>query len=225
MASAIDLNPPAPVEVLPKIHRTERFTFPVRMLREGVKRGEARILLHVDPSGTLDDVLVVGYTNVSFAEESLHTVKKWKYEPARFQGESINAVVELSVSFAMDNVIAIERPVSSVAKEAFSNSDESYQATGPKKLDRIPVPNRFVEPAYPQELIAQGVTEKISVDFYIDETGQVRMPSITAGNHPFLRAVAITTVQQWHFEPPTSKGKPVLAHVEQVFDFSPPAKP
>jgi len=67
---------------------------------------------------------------------------------------------------------------------------------------------------------------KVSVEFYIDETGRVRMPSVdleTNEAYEDLSATAIAAVGQWQFEPPTVKGRPVLVVAHQDFTFQPAA--
>jgi outer membrane biosynthesis protein TonB len=59
----------------------------------------------------------------------------------------------------------------------------------------------------------------VSVDFFIDETGSVRMPAVSANDDVHLTALAIDALRQWKFEPPTHNGRPVLAKAVQVFNF------
>lgn len=224
-SAGADLNIPPPADVLPKIHRTVPLVFPVRMLREGVKHGKARVLLNINSEGALEDSLVVGYTHAAFAEVATNTVKQWRFEAARSRGEPVGAVVDLNVIFEATGVIAVEKPVTPGIGDPQAD-DDVYQPYPLKALDGTPLLLRDhqVKPAYPQELIAKGVTEKITVDFYIDENGMPRMPTIASGNNPYLRASSLTAIRQWRFEPPTYHGKPVLARVQQIFDFSPPEK-
>jgi hypothetical protein len=52
------------------------------------------------------------------------------------------------------------------------------------------------------------------------------MPSVdqeTIVANEELAAAAITAVSQWQFEPPTSKGRPVLVLAHQDFEFKPAA--
>jgi TonB family protein len=63
----------------------------------------------------------------------------------------------------------------------------------------------------------------VVVDFYIDETGAVRMPYVTGRPHTLLANLAVDAVRQWKFEPPTRNGTPVLVHARQVFHFNPMA--
>jgi hypothetical protein len=52
------------------------------------------------------------------------------------------------------------------------------------------------------------------------------MPSVSRETNEAneeLAAIAITAVSQWQFDPPTSKGKPVLVLAQQDFSFNPAA--
>jgi len=58
------------------------------------------------------------------------------------------------------------------------------------------------------------------VYFYIDEKGAVRMPAVDASANPYLSDIAVAAVREWRFEPPTSRGKPVLIAASQEFNFN-----
>ncbi len=196
------------------------------MLRDGVKRGEARVLVQIDPAGKLSDALAIAYTHPAFAEEALHTVKQWRFAPVVVEGETVGAVMEISVSFKIDGVVAIERlGTPQVDQSFFARGENGAEPHGLATLDRIPAPIHVVPPVYPKSWRDQALAGLITVDFYIDETGGVRMPTVGAGTHPLLGASALTAVKEWRFEPPVFKGRPVLAHVRQIFNFSPNAAP
>ena len=100
----------------------------------------------------------------------------------------------------------------------------AYSAVAPHQLDRIPTPKRIITPVYPMELARSSRGGHVSVDFYIDEEGHVRMPSVSLATNEAnenLAAIAVTTVGQWEFEPPMSGGRPVVLLARQDFDFRP----
>jgi TonB family protein len=68
-------------------------------------------------------------------------------------------------------------------------------------------------------LARKGVHGRVSVDFYIDETGVVRMPAVSPRDNIELTALSLEALRQWRFEPPTRNGKPVLVKASQVFSF------
>jgi TonB family protein len=62
----------------------------------------------------------------------------------------------------------------------------------------------------------------VTVEFYIDEQGRVRMAAVPReAADDIYSAAAVAAVEQWRFEPPLRKGKPVLVLVEQLFRFRP----
>jgi outer membrane biosynthesis protein TonB len=68
-------------------------------------------------------------------------------------------------------------------------------------------------------LADKGVKGQVTVEYYIDETGAVRMPAVSADDNPILGALTVIAIGQWKFTPPTSRGKGVLVKASQVFDF------
>lgn len=209
----------APESVPCKILEGTKPQFPLRMLKQGVSTGTVRVLLYVDAEGRLADSLVTAYTRRAFADEVLRAIGKWKFEPGRTNGRPADTVVDLTLNFHVNEVLLVQR---------FGNDDTSapetvagyeYQACNLQKLDRLPTPLSVIEPTYPQEWLKQGVVGSVAVDFYIDESGKARFATVKPGTNEQLAGIAVAAVQQWRFNPPTSKGKPVLVRVRQVFAF------
>jgi TonB family protein len=97
-----------------------------------------------------------------------------------------------------------------------------YHACALRELDRIPTPKKIVKPIYPVEMAKSGHHGRVVVDFYIDESGRVRMPAVsleTTRNDEELATAAVTAVSQWEFEPPVSHGRPALVAIQQEFNF------
>ena len=57
------------------------------------------------------------------------------------------------------------------------------------------------------------------VRFYIDEQGNVRLPSVTGQPNAYLTEQAMAAVREWKFAPVTSRGQPVLVAAQQEFTF------
>ena len=220
-AATDTLSPDAPF----KIHRTTRVEYPVALARSGITHGEARVLINIDPEGKLADTLVVAYTHPPFAKAATDAVRSWRYEPARQGGDTVGSVVDIAFRFEIDGVLVIERNGIPDYPPAERSGTFVYKPQGLKTLDRIPTPLTVSQPIYPKKWDEDGIRGRVLVDFYIDEKGAVRMPAIVTADHPFLASAAITAVREWRFAPPLHKGKPVLAHCQQVFTFQlePPA--
>jgi TonB family protein len=217
---------PAGYESL-KIVKATDIIFPQQATQLGARDGEARVIIQVDETGALTDWLVTSYTLPVFAERAVNAVKQWKFEPARVRGEPRSSVTELSFIFSTKGIVVTDLSLSSyVAMRDYQLRPEAYayKVCALHELDRIPVPSKIVQPAFPAEFVPKGSPVSIDVEFYIDEQGHVRLPSVsreTNQAHAVLGAAAVTAVAQWNFEPPMSHGRPVLVYARQEFKFQP----
>ncbi len=206
-----------------KIFQTVTPVFPRELPELGFLQGEARVAIAIDETGKLTDWLVVGYSHRRFAEESVDAIKQWTFEPARVQGKPVSVQTELLISFETSGVViscdagtTIQRYTNLLFK-----GREAYQPCTMKEIDRIPTPKNAVSPVYAEELAKQGVHGTVVVEFFIDETGTLRMPAIQSADYDQLASLAVAAMQQWKFEPPTRRGVPVLVRAKQVFHFEP----
>jgi TonB family protein len=194
--------------------------FPSRMLKSGVTHGTARVLVHVNREGTPVDLLVTAYTHRSFADEALRAIGKWRFEPTRVGGEWLDTIVDLTFNYETTGVVLVQKFAPEPPPSSELVAGYEYQACSLHNLDRLPTPLSVVQPTYPQAWADQGIMGRVTVDFYIDETGKTRFASPAADAHPRLAGIAVAAVQQWRFVPPTSKGRRVLVHARQVFTFN-----
>jgi TonB family protein len=97
--------------------------------------------------------------------------------------------------------------------------DRVYRPCRLQELDATPVPLVLVPPVYPAELAARGVHGAATVEFFIDETGAVRMPAVVRADFPELGDLLASAIRQWKFAPPTRRGRPVLVHASQTVGF------
>ncbi len=216
------LQPTIPEWQSMKIIQTEEPIFPYQLQQLSVTQGEARVVINVGPDGKLDEWLVVGYTMPEFADVAVRSIKQWQYEPARLRGEPVGATTELVFHFETHGTLVVsqtivenlEAQVLRVLAHAYS-----FRAYALRELDRIPTPIYTISPQYPRELADKGVKGKVAIDFFIDQSGAVRMPAGSATDDARLSGLAIAALRQWKFEPPTHNGRPVLAQATQVFNF------
>ena len=90
-----------------------------------------------------------------------------------------------------------------------------------RDLDRIPTPLHIVKPVLPTRLPKGSAPVEVTVDFYIDETGHVRMPAVDRSEDNAPAWAAVQAVAQWTFAPPTVNGVPVTVLATQSFVFKP----
>lgn len=194
--------------------------YPASMMVEGIYSGEVRAVISVTAEGKLSDWLVTGYTQKAFADAAAAAIQRWKYEPTMVNGHARASRADILFEFRLEGVAVMTLPSASM-KHAFRQMLEERYAYAPSRLsdlDRIPTPVHVVSPV----ARIDGPPRDVSVGFYIDEEGRVRMPAVERESaDDLLAAAAVAAVEQWRFEPPLRKGRPVLVYANQEFTFKP----
>lgn len=209
----------------PRIIRTVEPVFPASLLPSHPKGGHARLVLELSSTGELADVLVTGYTARGFANEALWCAKRWRYEPARLHGQPIASQWELLMTFEPSGNMVSMTAIDS-ANELVNVGFQATDTYRPRRLDELDRPltaTNTVQPAYPAPLQQRGLKGEVTIDFFIDEQGNVRVPSLQESDHNELGAHAAAALRQWKFERPTVRGQPVLVKARQTFRFNPAA--
>jgi len=207
-----------------RIIETMTPAFPEDLIPTFRNGGYARVEISVTEEGKLGEWLVTGYTHRRFADAAMEAIKEWTFEPARLMGEPISVSITLTFNFEVKGVVISTTGSDSVTarfNEMLGNVDSAYTTCTLRELDRIPVPRKTVVPLYGKALADRGVNGEVTVEFYIDEQGTVRMPFVLGRPDVALANLAVDAVRQWSFEPPTRQGRPVLVHVRQLFQFKP----
>jgi TonB family protein len=199
--------------------------YPADMMALGIREGDVRVAISVDTEGRVEDALPIAYTRPEFARPTASAIRRWRFEPARYRGQPIAAATEVAVHFAVEGTVVVSMtPIESISRQMsmmFADNNDAYRPRLLHELDRIPTPLSAPSPAFPREVHGPS---SVTVSFYIDENGAVRLPSVDSTEDPLLAAVAIDALRNWKFEPPTRHGRPVLVHASQEFKFVPGAK-
>ncbi len=201
------------------LDQTVPVTYPTVMQARGISTGEARVSISVDADGHLTDCLVICYTQEPFAQEVVSAIKRWTFEPARVHGHARIANTSLIFKFSSDYTVIVEGLGYGVESHFIPQLKDRYEyaVCQLRDLDRIPTPVHVVQPLLP------GLPDKLSVvivEFYIDEKGNVRIPSVSREDADNIyAAAAVEAVEKWRFEPPLRHGRPVLVAAKQEFRF------
>lgn len=199
--------------------------YPFEMVQLGVREGKAVVAISVDATGRIEDCLAIAYTQPEFAHAAVTALRRWTFEPARYRGEPVAAMTEVTVNFEVQGTVVVSMSSAESLAAWMAGMQPENGASRPRllrELDRIPTPIAAAAPHYPADLAQKGRSGKVTVQFYIDENGAARMPSVSNAADLDLGALAVSAVQQWRFEPPTCEGRAVLVRAEQVFDFKQP---
>lgn len=202
------------------IEQDGTIAYPASMMLNAVYSGEVRAAISVDQNGKLTDFLITAYTQPEFAPPALEAIKRWNYQPARANGRKVAARANILFEFRNQGVVVQTLPGAIVRQAFYSSLDKvyNYRPCQLKELDQIPEPVHVVRPNVPP-----GDQEHVvTVEFYIDEEGRVRMPAVSRESAADVYAAAsVAAVEQWRFKPPLHKGKPTLVLAEQKFTFLP----
>lgn len=191
--------------------------YPARLIRRGITTGEVHVLLKIGPDARLQDALVTAYTNKAFAEATLAALPQGTFRPQKVAGQPITTLAQLTVRFEVNGLVVVERFANDAPE--LPPGVFAYQPCDPTRLDQ---PLQLVSgptPAYPISLREQGVRGRVVLEYYVDETGRVRMPIVAETENELLSGLSLQAVEQWQFSPPSSRGQPVLVHVRQAFLF------
>ena len=205
-----------------KIQQTTNPAIPPHLLRVGVIQGSTRVVISIGADGKLRECLVLGYTQPEFADVAVAALKQWTFIPARWQGEPVGTVDELDFDFSTSGMVVTTPNICEVEEGRILRVRPAqfiYLPCAAHALDQTPRPIMAVNPHYSAELAKRGIKGSVRIDFYIDEMGAVRLPSVSTEQDAVLTRLAIDALKQWKFSPPTSRGRPVLVKASQVFDF------
>jgi TonB family protein len=205
-----------------KIQQTTNPGFPGHLLQVGVTKGLARVVISIGADGKLNECLVLGYTQHEFADTAVAALKQWKFVPAQWGGEPVGTVDELEFDFSTSGIVVTNPDINEIVEARYLRVRPArfiYLPCAAHALDQTPKPIMAVNPHYSAELAKRGIKGSVRIDFYIDEMGAVRLPSVSTEQDAVLTRLAIDALKQWKFSPPTSRGRPVLVKASQVFDF------
>ena len=223
VAASAQIPSRRPEQVSLKIVQTDDVLFPLTLRNSQVMNGEATIAINVGNTGELVECLITGYSRKEFADTAVEALRRWRFEPARLNGEPWPAVQELHFDFSRTGVVIDVTGLDLIANriDELMQARYAYRAFSLRELDRIPTPIEVVSPVAPPLNPSDG-KRTIVVDFYIDEEGRVRLPAVkrVEANDVFA-ASAMAAVKQWRFESPLCRGRPVLVHTQQLFSFVP----
>jgi len=82
-----------------------------------------------------------------------------------------------------------------------------------------PVPVRTVAPEVPSSFSRSGSVGLVTVNFLVDEKGNVQDPTIVKSSHPELEEPALTAIKKWRFKPAKKDGNVVAVKVTIPIKF------
>jgi len=206
-----------------QIGKMEEPTFPAGMLMQGIVSGEADVILSLDSEGNAIDCLVTGYSEPEFARAAVAAIKHSHFGPIRINGQPASIRPKIHFDFQASGVILSLTAADHVAQrmDRLAGGHRTNKVGTLRDLDEKPRVLHTVSPHYPAALASEKVVGRVTLDFYIDEQGKVRMPALEYTDHDAFVDAAAAALKEWQFAPPTRNGKPVIVQARQVFVFHP----
>jgi len=207
--------------VPPQIIQTDDVRFPPSLANSALTTGEVLVLIGVTETGTLSDLLVMGYNHEAFVPEVEAALHRWRYEPGKIDG--VPAAMRMSLRFevgARKRVVALDANTTFAALTGEPGLNQGVNLLAkPSQLDTRIATERTVTPVHPGKALSLPAG-KVTLDFYVDQDGHARLPVVRAATHPAFAAAAIHALEGWKFSPPRRKGRPVIVHFQQDFVFA-----
>jgi TonB family protein len=205
----------------PVIIQTSEAQFPHTLTLTPVFHGSAEVIINIDADGQLVDLLVSRYSRIEFAHAAEATLREWRYQPARRDGEPTGARFLVKFDFTARGKVA--------TLTIFDTLESRMNLAHPgivtdivcasRDLDRPLKPVSTVTPRHPGQLPDTNRDATVVLDYLIDETGRPRMPVVLEATRDGFAVEAVDALNQWRFAPPTRDGRPVAVQVRQQFVF------
>ncbi|MDB6095488.1 MAG: transport protein TonB [Verrucomicrobia bacterium] len=181
--------------------------------------GEAEVRFVVSADGTVAAAKVMSASRPEFGAALAAAIEAWRFTAPTFEGKRTMALLSRKQQFSPGN-----RDLSSdvqgkrVMKLLRAGKNEF---AGLVDLDETPRVIYQVPACYPKLLEEQAVAGVAQLEFIIDQGGRVRAPRIVSASREEFGWAAATAVQQWFYEPPRRRGKPVDVRLSMPFEFNP----
>jgi len=205
----------APREVALKVE------YPSAARARGVSHGRAEASVLVDADGTPLDFLVTSETEPAFGRALVERLRTMIFQPAMSHGFPVPARCAFSFDFSSQGATGMNVLDASANQSSLGRTKPVHAAIVESKLDH---PLEILEgsvPALPRGYPAPDKPMKVSVTFFVDETGQLRTPNIESAGSPQVFAPVVAALSTWKFKAPTAGGKPALVFAGRTFFLSP----
>lgn len=193
--------------------------YPGMLRLQGVPDGETLLALSRASDGRPRDVLALETTRPEFARAAMDAVREWRFLPAE---PSVGATSErprlVRFLFKAGGVVMVPSQAP-VVREKGVAAPSDYKPVLFSDLDRMPEAISQPLPMFPASLIGKTKSGEANVAFFVDESGGVRVPVVSAATEPEFAMAALETVAKWRYQPPTRAGRPVVAYESLVIQF------
>ncbi|MEJ1971970.1 MAG: TonB family protein [Lacunisphaera sp.] len=167
----------------------------------------------IDEQGRLKDWLVAGSTTPEAETLAVTGLRQLQFEAGSLEGASWPGVLGIHFVFRGGRLeLEPQNPDLFRVSATRAPTDAVMRVYQRELLDRTPALLRDVPP----QAAGRG---RVVVQFWVDQTGTVRLPTVIATEDLKLARAALAAVAQWRFSVPMRKGRPSLAVFRQEIEF------
>ncbi len=200
--------------VPPRLTRPIEPEYPKDLHSAGVE-GQVEVVFKVTRHGAVEDPDVSYATHPAFGESVKKVLSRWRFSPARRDGQPVNQRVKMPVMFVV-------RSDDHLSKWAGRNVFKRFE-TEPTEADDLgewPEPSAWIEPYYPPQLNGTGKREEVVINFVVDEYGDVVNPEVLIGEDPHFIASALAATVSLDFSPHlNAEGEPTAVAMAVSYKF------
>jgi TonB family protein len=190
--------------------------FPAVAEDQGLVQGFATIAVAWQGDGRPSDVVVLRTSERLLGESARDAAMQWRRAPSPIVREV--AIYELK--FVLSGVIVC-RNTSAEAQLAESRAIEVPPLHLPS-AEELDSPLKAIKQPMPEfPVAARGKWDEgtVVVEFYVDEDGRVRAPTVRESTAAEFSSEALSAIQQWQFETPRKNGQPAVMAGRWEFQF------
>ncbi len=172
--------------------------------------GYSVIAVTVAPDGRVMDAVGIEASDQAFIDAVLAVTPEWLFVPVEDPPTEPRREL-LHYQFRLSGVVNVLSHREGAEAAFPGNADTIAQIRTIRWSDMNPPPERL--PAEPDDAPPPRIRGMAEINFIVDETGRVRVPTIVEASDWDAALVALDAVQDWRFAPPQHEGQPVLVEV------------
>ena len=195
-----------------------------------IEKPQVEFRVVVDANGQATDWLAVKATHYGLLEKAEAKLEEAEYEPAKRDGKPVSGKITVIVTFfdpeqRIWREGGITAPMGgnvsdAVDRKLYGLNPARYQYKE-SRVSELDAPPEILETqlylVHPPE--AEPPKGDVVVDYYVDHTGQVRLPAIVESDDESLSLSALMTLRETRFQPPRKDGQPTYIRIRQPFHF------
>jgi len=196
--------------------------YPWRLRSRGITNGYALVAVTADLTGHVIDVYSTESSDLRFADSAISAISEWVFEPAESEA-SLPRFFRIRVDYRIEGLVVVLKTADAQTElnDRFGIRRPALESFAFENLDSPPEEIHAPMPSYPETVKAERKTGSVEIQFYVDDTGRVRVPFVSRSDDSRFSEAAMEVFRKWTFSTPTRKGRPVSAFAVQKFTFGP----